>query len=130
MASEKCRKQLVKHIDEAYAMVAERSADARLDDRKTEDPEIENELREHKLETERPRRPDAAEARWRTGTSPSSSREAGGIAGALMKRVPRQGPRRKGRPKTRATVTRRSTSRSRAISCWSGLHGRPGTRNR
>jgi ferritin-like metal-binding protein YciE len=52
----------------------------------TEDPEIANELRQHKLETEQhaermQQRLEANEA------SPSTVREAGGVAGALLKSV-------------------------------------------
>src|SRR3954449_8676056 len=52
----------------------------------TEDPEIKNELREHKLETERhaERMQQRLEA---NGASPSMVKEAGGILGALMKSV-------------------------------------------
>ena len=86
MASETLKEQLVKHIDEAYAM--EQNVLRMLDGmiKTTEDPEIRDELREHKLETER-------HAEWMQqrleahGASPSVVKEAGGIAGALMKSV-------------------------------------------
>jgi ferritin-like metal-binding protein YciE len=86
MASEKLQEQLVKHIDEAYAM--EQNVLRMLDSMigTTEDPEIKNELREHKLETER--HADRMRQRLEAhGASPSFVREAGGIAGALMKSV-------------------------------------------
>ena len=98
MASEKLQEQLVKHIDEAYAM--EQNVLRMLDSMigTTEDPEIKNELREHKLETER--HADRMRQRLEAhGASPSFVREAGGIAGALMKSVLDKGPWRKGRPK-------------------------------
>jgi len=86
MASEKLQEQLVKHIDEAYAM--EQNVLRMLDSMigTTEDAEIKDELRQHKLETER----HAERMRQRLeahGASPSIVREAGGIAGALMKSV-------------------------------------------
>ena len=78
--------QLVKHIDEAVAM--EQNVLRMLDGmiKTTEDPEIRDELREHKLETERhaERMQQRLEAH---GASPSVVKEAGGIAGALMKSV-------------------------------------------
>lgn len=86
MASEQLTQQLVKHIDEAYAMEQNvlRMLDGMIDT--TEDPEIKNELREHKLETERhaERMQQRLEAHSAT---PSMVREAGGIAGALLKGV-------------------------------------------
>jgi ferritin-like metal-binding protein YciE len=86
MASETLKEQLVKHIDEAYAM--EQNVLRMLDGmiKTTEDPEIRDELREHKLETERhaERMQQRLEAH---GASPSVVKEAGGIAGALMKSV-------------------------------------------
>ena len=86
MASEKLREQVVKHIDEAYAM--EQNVLRMLDSMigTTEDPEIKDELRKHKLETER--HADRMRQRLEAhGASPSFVREAGGIAGALMKSV-------------------------------------------
>jgi ferritin-like metal-binding protein YciE len=84
MASEKLQEQLVKHIDEAYAMEQNvlRMLDGMIET--TEDPEIKNELREHKLETERhaERMQQRLEAHSAT---PSMVKEAGGIAGALLK---------------------------------------------
>ena len=86
MASEQLKEQLVKHIDEAYAM--EQNVLRMLDGMigTTEDSEIKNELREHKLETERhaERMQQRLEAHSAT---PSMVREAGGIAGALLKSV-------------------------------------------
>jgi len=86
MASEQLKEQLVKHIDEAYAMEQNvlRMLDGMIET--TEDEEIKNELREHKLETERhaDRMAQRLEA---NGASPSMVKEAGGIAQALMKGI-------------------------------------------
>jgi ferritin-like metal-binding protein YciE len=86
MASEELKDQLVKHIDEAYAM--EQNVLRMLDGMiaTTDDPEIESELRQHKTETEHhaERMQQRLEA---NGASPSMVREVGGIAGALMKSV-------------------------------------------
>ena len=86
MASEQMKEQLVKHIDDAYAM--EQSVLRMLDGmiKTTEDPEIKDELRHHKLETERhaERMQQRLEAHSAT---PSMVKEAGGIAGALLKSV-------------------------------------------
>ena len=86
MASEHLKEQLVKHIDEAYAM--EQSVLRMLDGmiKTTEDTEIKDELRQHKLVTERhaERMQQRLEAHSAT---PSMVREAGGIAGALLKSV-------------------------------------------
>jgi ferritin-like metal-binding protein YciE len=86
VASEQLTEQLVKHIDEAYAMEQNvlRMLDAMIET--TDDEQIKNELREHKLETERhaERMQERLEAR---GASPSVVKEVGGIAGALMKGV-------------------------------------------
>jgi ferritin-like metal-binding protein YciE len=86
MASDQLKEQLVKHIDEAYAM--EQNVLRMLDGmiQTTEDEEIKGELRQHKVETERhaermQQRLEAHEA------SPSMVKEAGGIAGALLKSV-------------------------------------------
>jgi ferritin-like metal-binding protein YciE len=86
MASEQLRDRLVKHIDEAYAMEQNvlRMLDGMIET--TDDEEIKNELREHKLETERhaermQRRLEAHDA------TPSAIKEATGIAGALLKSV-------------------------------------------
>jgi ferritin-like metal-binding protein YciE len=86
MATQTVREQLVKHIDEALAM--EQNVLRMLDSMvaSTDDDRIKEELRLHKLETERQidrltRRLKAHDA------SPSLIKEAGGIAGALMKSV-------------------------------------------
>jgi ferritin-like metal-binding protein YciE len=86
MASQQLKDQLVKHIDEAYAM--EQNVLRMLGGMigTTEDPEIKEELRQHKLETERhaermQQRLEAYDA------SPSMVKEASGIAGALLKSV-------------------------------------------
>jgi ferritin-like metal-binding protein YciE len=86
MASENLKQQLVKHIDEAYAM--EQNVLRMLDGmiQTTDDQAIRDELREHKLQTERhaermKQRLEAHEA------SPSMVKEIGGMAGALMKSV-------------------------------------------
>lgn len=78
--------QLVKHIDEALAM--EQGVNRMLDSliKTTDDPEIKDAFREHKLETERhvdrmQQRLDAHAA------APSTVREAVGIAQALVKSV-------------------------------------------
>jgi len=78
--------QLVKHIDEAYAM--EQSVLRMLDGMisTTDDPEIKRELQQHKLETQQHAR--RMEKRLRAhGASPSVVKEAGGVVGALMKSV-------------------------------------------
>jgi ferritin-like metal-binding protein YciE len=78
--------QLVKHIDEALAM--EQSVLRMLDSMiaSTEDPEIKDALREHKLETEK--HVDRMQRRLEAhGASPSMIREAGGIVAALLKSV-------------------------------------------
>ena len=86
MASDQLKDQLVKHIDEAYAM--EQNVLRMLDGMigTTGDEEIRDELRQHKLETERhaERMQQRLEA---YSASPSMLKEAGGIAGALMKSV-------------------------------------------
>ncbi|MFL5947330.1 MAG: ferritin-like domain-containing protein [Gaiellaceae bacterium] len=83
---ERLNEQLVRHIDEAYAMEQNvlRMLDGLIDT--TEDEEIKSDLRQHKLETERhvDRMRQRLEAH---GASPSVVKEAGGIAGALMKSV-------------------------------------------
>lgn len=86
MASEQLKEQLVKHIDEALAMEQNvlRMLDGMIET--TEDDEIKNELRHHKLETEQ--HAERMEKRLEAhGASPSIVKEAGGIAGALMKGV-------------------------------------------
>ena len=78
--------QLVKHIDEAYAMENNvlRMLDGMIET--TDDPEIKTVLERHKAETEAhaTRMQKRLEAH---GESPSTVREAGGILGALMKGV-------------------------------------------
>ena len=86
MAAEDLEQQLVKHIDEAYAMEQNvlRMLDGMIET--TDDEEIRGELREHKLETER--HADRMQQRLEAhGASPSMIKEASGIAGALMKSV-------------------------------------------
>jgi ferritin-like metal-binding protein YciE len=86
MASEELKERLVKHIDEAYAM--EQNVQRMLDGmiQTTDDPAIKEELRHHKLETAR--HADRMQQRLQAhGASPSMIKEAGGIAGALMKSV-------------------------------------------
>src|SRR5918911_1434655 len=86
MAAEDLEQQLVKHIDEAYAM--EQNVLRMLDGmiQTTEDPEIKRELQQHKLETQQ--HADRMEKRLRAhDASLSMVKEAGGIVGALMKSV-------------------------------------------
>jgi ferritin-like metal-binding protein YciE len=78
--------QLVKHIDEAYAM--EQNVLRMLDGMigSTDDPEMRKQLERHKQETEQ----QADRLRERLAAhdaSPSMVREAGGIVGAMMKGV-------------------------------------------
>jgi len=78
--------QLVKHIDEAYAM--EQNVLRMLDGmiKTTDDAEMRQDLERHKAETEE----QAARLRQRLdahGSTPSMVKEAGGIVGALMKGV-------------------------------------------
>jgi ferritin-like metal-binding protein YciE len=84
MASEELKGQLVKHIDEAIAM--EQNVLRMLDSmvQTTDDDEIKEDLRLHKVETEAQidRLNERLEAH---GAAPSMAREAGGIAQALMK---------------------------------------------
>src|ERR671933_2202221 len=86
MASEQLKGELVKHIDEAYAM--EQNVLRMLDSmiQSTPDDQIKEELRHHKMETERhaERMQQRLEAH---GASPSMVKEAGGVLGALMKSV-------------------------------------------
>ena len=80
------RSQLVKHIDEAYAMEQNvlRMLDGMIET--TDDPEIKRELQQHKLETQQ--HADRMEKRLRAhDASPSMVKEAGGVLGALMKGV-------------------------------------------
>jgi ferritin-like metal-binding protein YciE len=78
--------QLVKHIDEALAMEQNvlRMLDSMIET--TDDAQIKDELREHRLDTEK--QIDRMQRRLEAhGSSPSMVREAGGIVGALMKGV-------------------------------------------
>lgn len=78
--------QLTKHIDEAIAMEQDvlRMLDSMI--QTTDDDEIKQQLREHKLETER--QSDRLRERLEAhGSQPSLVREAGGVMGALMKTV-------------------------------------------
>jgi ferritin-like metal-binding protein YciE len=84
MASEQLKEELVKHIDEALAMEQNvlRMLDGMIET--TDDEEIKNELRQHKLETEQ--HAERLEKRLAAhDASPSTAREAAGIMGALMK---------------------------------------------
>jgi ferritin-like metal-binding protein YciE len=84
--TQELKNQLVKHIDEALAM--EHNVARMLDSMvtTTEDPEIRDELRQHKLETER--QIDRMRKRLEAhGESPSTVREAAGVMQALMKSV-------------------------------------------
>ena len=86
MASQQLEEQLVKHIDEALAMEQNvlRMLDGMIET--TEDDEIKNELRQHKLETEQ--HAERLEKRLVAhDASPSTAREAAGIMGALMKGI-------------------------------------------
>jgi ferritin-like metal-binding protein YciE len=82
MGNQSLQDQLTKHIDEAIAMEQDvlRMLDAMIET--TDDSEIKEELREHKLQSDRLR--GRLEAH---GAEPSMVREAGGILGALMKGV-------------------------------------------
>ena len=78
--------QLVKHIDEAYAMEQNvlRMLDGMIST--TDDPEIKGALQNHKLETQT--HVDRMQKRLAAhGATPSLAREAGGVVGALMKSV-------------------------------------------
>ena len=84
--SQELTNQLVKHIDEALAMEQNvlRMLDSMIST--TDDPEIKQQLREHKLETEK--QADRMQRRLEAhGASPSMVREGVGIAQALMKSV-------------------------------------------
>jgi ferritin-like metal-binding protein YciE len=86
MASQQLEEQLVKHIDEALAMEQNvlRMLDGMIST--TDDEEIKNELRQHKLETEQ--HAERLEKRLAAhDASPSTAREAAGIMGALMKGI-------------------------------------------
>ena len=83
---EDLEQQLVKHVDEALAMEQNvlRMLDAMIST--TEDDEIKEKLRAHKAETET--HADRMQQRLEAhGASPSTVREAGGVAAALMKSV-------------------------------------------
>jgi ferritin-like metal-binding protein YciE len=86
MVSKELEARLSKHIDEAIAMeqTVLRMLDSMIST--TKDEEIKEDLRLHKLETERQldRLTRRLEAR---GSSPSLIKEAGGITGALLKGV-------------------------------------------
>lgn len=84
--TEELRNQLIKHIDEALAM--EQNVLRMLDSMiaNTSDPEIKEQLREHKLDTER--QSDRLQRRLEAhGASPSAVREGVGVMQALMKSV-------------------------------------------
>jgi ferritin-like metal-binding protein YciE len=86
VAATQLEDELVKHIDEAYAM--EQNVMRMLDGMisTTEDSEMRRHLEHHKEETER--HAERLERRLEAhGSSPSALREAGGILGALMKGV-------------------------------------------
>ncbi len=86
MATTEVKQQLVKHIDEAYAM--EQNVLRMLDGmiKTTNDEEIRRELENHKRETEQ--HVERLEQRLTAhDESPSMVREAGGILGAVMKSV-------------------------------------------
>ena len=83
---EELKSQLVKHVDEAYAMEQNvlRMLDGMIST--TDDPEIKQALQQHRLETQG--HADRMEKRLVAhGASPSMVREAGGVLGALMKSV-------------------------------------------
>ena len=86
MTTQELKQQLVNHIDEALAMeqTVERMLDSMINT--TEDDEIRDKLREHKLTTERQqeRLTKRLEAH---GATPSTIREAAGVAEAMMKSV-------------------------------------------
>ena len=86
MASGDLNEQLVKQIDEAYAM--EQNVLRMLDGmiQTTDDQAIRDELREHKLQTER--HAERMKQRLQAhAASPSMVKGIGGAAGALMKSV-------------------------------------------
>jgi ferritin-like metal-binding protein YciE len=85
-ATEELQKQVVKHIDEAYAM--EQNVLRMLDDMigSTQDAQMKRELQQHRRETEQQAK--RLERRLKAhDASPSVMKEAGGIMGALMKSV-------------------------------------------
>jgi ferritin-like metal-binding protein YciE len=80
------QEQLVKHIDEAYAMEQNvlRMLDSMIDT--TDDPEMRSHLEHHKQETkQQAQRLEQCLSAY--DASPSKLKEAGGIVGALMKGV-------------------------------------------
>lgn len=80
------QEQLVKHIDEAYAMEQNvlRMLDGMIET--TDDPQMKKDLEHHKAETEE--QAERLKGRLQAhGESPSMIREAGGIVAALMKEV-------------------------------------------
>jgi ferritin-like metal-binding protein YciE len=80
------QEQLVKHIDEAYAMEQNvlRMLDGMIET--SDDPQMKEDLEHHKAETEG--QAERLKARLQAhGESPSMIREAGGIVAALMKEV-------------------------------------------
>ena len=84
--TQELRDQLIKHIDEALAMEQNvlRMLDSMINT--TDDPEIREALREHKLETEK--QADRMQRRLEAhSASPSTVREAAGVMQALMKSV-------------------------------------------
>ena len=86
MTQQDLKMELTKHIDEAIAMEQNvlRMLDSMINT--TDDPEIRERMREHKLETER--QSDRLRERLEAhGAEPSGVREAGGILGALAKSV-------------------------------------------
>jgi ferritin-like metal-binding protein YciE len=86
MATTEIEQQLVKHIDEAYAMEQNvlRMLDGMIET--TDDPQIKREFEQHKQETEQ--HIERLEQRLTAhDESPSTVREAGGVLGALMKGV-------------------------------------------
>ena len=120
--------QLVKHIDEAYAMEQNvlRMLDRMIET--SEDPAMKQHLQQHKHETEQ----QAVRLKARLeahDASPSMVKEATGIVGALMKGVLDMARARR-RGGTRETGSPRSTWRSPATSSWSGSQGGPATRRR
>jgi ferritin-like metal-binding protein YciE len=85
-ATEELQKQVVKHIDEAYAM--EQNVLRMLDDMigSTQDAQMKRELQQHRRETEQQAK--RLERRLKAhDASPSVMKVAGGIMGALMKSV-------------------------------------------
>jgi len=84
--ADELRSQLVKHIDEAYALEQNvlRMLDGMIST--TDDAEIKRALQDHRLQTQQ--HADRMEKRLRAhDASPSMVKEAGGVLGALMKSV-------------------------------------------